>query len=171
MWHSDVLQKPGASLLPSASVSLSVMFPHSCCCSKLRIHTISVTCCLTSSFLWTTQVGCIQVASSHTAPLRVRGLREARSAVHSLLCQGRWPHGPCGEGWYSFPVHLPLGVQPCGDAGPLSLGGPGLCPLPPAPQGTVNTEAGIHLVENVKLMRTSFVYTSGFPLSLSSLAS
>lgn len=128
-------------------------------------------CCLTSSFLWTTQVGCIQVAGSHTAPLRVRGLREACSAVHSVLCQGRWPHGSLWGGLVLISSSPSSRVQPCGDTDPLSLGGPGLCPLPPAPQGTVNTEAGIHLVENVKLMRTSFVYTSGFPLSLSSLAS
>lgn len=36
LWHNDGIRNPGASHVPSASISLSVVFPHSCSCARLH---------------------------------------------------------------------------------------------------------------------------------------
>lgn len=127
--------------VPSQLLLVQVPFPHDFHVPSWSLKKLQ--CCLLYSFFWTTHVVCIQLTHS---PSRVRSLRQACFVAHSVLrVKAACLPDPCGQRWHWFPVHLPLRVQPCGDADPLSLGGPRLCPLSSAPQETVNTEAGIHL--------------------------
>lgn len=162
------------------------MFPPSCCCSWFCIHIFphpkweKVNNTLFELHLDHPHSvhSSTQLTQSHSG-LWMSGRHFCRP--FNAECQGRllaFPD-PCGEQWYLCPVHLTLRVQLWGDAdlwtsltlnpSPWVALGFVLCPL--HPRGEWKPKLEFIWVANVELMKTSFVYTSGFPLSFSFLAS